>query len=746
MLLINFSRIVAIIIFYHSVPCLSDKNDKLTSKLNLILNLFIKNACSLHNLISEDDTLLFNNFLSKSTSNLIDRLNATHLGRYNFTWQLLNQDKLSRLNGLSSAKFSGSCHVMLFHLDQALRNYSVVNRLLDGLVVAKENPNYILFIAGSSSWVPLAFNLYLGLVYYTLDSKFMFVTKNFGLHLLCNHCFTVAQVLSKGNLRFDPEKITDLDEIHVKWYKVHKNLDWGILNLARVPLWRQLNGSCSFYKARLDTPAEDCTLLEMKLRFNFSIYGDGSGMDKGKKIVGGIFHGYISSAGFNRDKFLAVSVMKHIWIPYGCTYKPYVLVTLVGESSMNFLTLLQPLDRYCWIGLIISYLSITLMIFNVFKMGVMKLDNDSWHDRIYKGDIHALRSVGFWGISVFLEQSSHHLLKRFQWSWIAASCCSCWLLVSFILSNGYKGDLFSSMASQRLPAVPDSIPDLVTHYNLPVLTTTKHYLDGKYAHPTLKDIVLIDMAEGLIAAQQSLHMQLRDRLVFINGTDAALIANISRGIGVKSDLGHLLEITEDFALVSSEYDAKRFSILARRFTKFIPIQNPNQVSPYITRVPWYGYRNFFTTIFIPALGSLVESGIYERWVKYKELLTMILSLYEVDDKISRRNELSYKTQSNNSISNDRKVTSTSSRPNFYAMATLVPRGEHRKLGKSVLKGVSFQNVKIALILYFFCCSLGALAFLVEIPFNRWLVVKKDSPLMRKHFRNQRRTSILHCYY
>lgn len=148
MLLINFSRIVAIIIFYHSVPCLSDKNDKLTSKLNLILNLFIKNACSLHNLISEDDTLLFNNFLSKSTSNLIDRLNATHLGRYNFTWQLLNQDKLSRLNGLSSAKFSGSCHVMLFHLDQALRNYSVVNRLLDGLVVAKENPNYILFIAG----------------------------------------------------------------------------------------------------------------------------------------------------------------------------------------------------------------------------------------------------------------------------------------------------------------------------------------------------------------------------------------------------------------------------------------------------------------------------------------------------------------------------------------------------------------------------------------------------------------------
>lgn len=76
-----------------------------------------------------------------------------------------------------------------------------------------------------------------------------------------------------------------LTQIHVKWYKVHKNLDWGILNLARVPLWRQLNGSCSFYKARLDTPAEDCTLLEMKLRFNFSIYGDGSGMDKGKKYM-----------------------------------------------------------------------------------------------------------------------------------------------------------------------------------------------------------------------------------------------------------------------------------------------------------------------------------------------------------------------------------------------------------------------------------------------------------------------------
>lgn len=110
------------------------------------------------------------------------------------------------------------------------------------------------------------------------------------------------------------------------------------------------------------------------------------------------------------------------------------------------------------------------------------------------------------------------------------------------------------MASQRLPAVPDSIPDLVTHYNLPVLTTTKHYLDGKYAHPTLKDIVLIDMAEGLIAAQQSLHMQLRDRLVFINGTDAALIANISRGIGVKSDLGHLLEITgTSFTLKTSNH-------------------------------------------------------------------------------------------------------------------------------------------------------------------------------------------------
>lgn len=111
------------------------------------------------------------------------------------------------------------------------------------------------------------------------------------------------------------------------------------------------------------------------------------------------------------------------------------------------------------------------------------------------------------------------------------------------MSNGYKGDLFSSMAAQRHPTVPSSIHDLVTHfYNLPMMTTTKHYTSGKYAHSTLKDIVLPDMAEDL-SSRNSLHEMLLDKLVFLNGSDAALIINISMELKVTTDLGYPLTLS-----------------------------------------------------------------------------------------------------------------------------------------------------------------------------------------------------------
>lgn len=123
-----------------------------------------------------------------------------------------------------------------------------------------------------------------------------------------------------------------------------------------------------------------------------------------------MFYGSVSGAAFNREVFLLPSVYKYSWINYASAYYPYIVVTLVGSmSSANFLTLVEPLDLYCWIGLIITYISVTILIFANSKL------DESWETRsiVAANSIRTIRNAGLWGICVLLEQSSHHLLRRF---------------------------------------------------------------------------------------------------------------------------------------------------------------------------------------------------------------------------------------------------------------------------------------------------------------------------------------------
>lgn len=116
---------------------------------------------------------------------------------------------------------------------------------------------------------------------------------------------------------------------------------------------------------------------------------------------------------------------------------------------------------------------------------------------------------------------------------MASGVSALWILTTLFTANFYKTDLFSSITSPTLPTHPHSILDLKNYLDLPIYTTTKHFMEGLYASSTLKDVVLIDMGAGL--PLNNSHNQLRSRTIFLNGSDSEVVLNMSLGLRVRSD-------------------------------------------------------------------------------------------------------------------------------------------------------------------------------------------------------------------
>lgn len=109
----------------------------------------------------------------------------------------------------------------------------------------------------------------------------------------------------------------------------------------------------------------------------------------------------IPTVEFVEENFIKPNKIKNVWLSYGATYKPYILVMLVSPSNFNFLALFQPMDKYCWFCLLVSYVFGTALIYFLTKCkSTDTLPNKN------------ATMAGFWTFSLILEQSFSTYLNR----------------------------------------------------------------------------------------------------------------------------------------------------------------------------------------------------------------------------------------------------------------------------------------------------------------------------------------------
>lgn len=226
--------------------------------------------------------------------------------------------------------------------------------------------------------------------------------------------------------------------------------------------------------------------------------------------------------------FLNNTQDKFQWIGAGCTFNPYVLISIVSGNTAPLRALLYPFDVATWIALIL------IMLFTVVFLRVSRKEG------VYTN----LRNSIFFAVSILFQQTSVSNLNRYIYekknpykAYIKEAnpvifrkpfeqiIVAAWMWTAFLTSNLYKGDITAAITSPRIPAHPQSIQDLQNFTDFPVYTSTKHMnRNGTVAGSTLKELVLTEVIEG--APAETFYRQLNSRITFLNASIPKIVASL----------------------------------------------------------------------------------------------------------------------------------------------------------------------------------------------------------------------------
>jgi len=161
----------------------------------------------------------------------------------------------------------------------------------------------------------------------------------------------------------------------------------------------------------------------------------------------------------------------------------------------------------------------------------------------------------------------------------------------------------------------------------------------------------------------------RNRLNLLYGSEYEIADNITKHLAHNSDHG-MKQIGNKFAVVSTQEDVDIFVELMRKLGNFFIIPNHNEISQFVSRVPWFGKRNNFIKVATMGLARLVESGLYARWIKHERIFLLIYNLKSVDIKLN-----------------------VTKRENYYAMIVLADS----QLKKQTLQGATMRFTNLELV-------------------------------------------------
>ena len=274
-----------------------------------------------------------------------------------------------------------------------------------------------------------------------------------------------------------------------------------------------------------------------------------------------------------------------------------------------------------------------------------------------------------------------------------------WIAMAVLLSNDYKGVLFSQLTTPSDPPYPKNLQEAV-NFGLPMVTVSVVRSGNRSLSAARQKIDEI-LATG--NENTNWYRKMNSTLSFIEAGIPKIISSIVDKIKISSD-GRNLTISDETIFLDAKENVILFAQLIPIFDRKNKFKIGSDLNSFSTRSQWMLGRNYFSRLAEPYLRSLCESGIYSMWNFYEQLISRYWSISDAFDLINRGSKMEFKNPGN-------------------LIARLLKVHHIPPTFKS--KAVDMEYFSVLAFLWIYCITVSAVFFLAEIlqcrrKVKRWI--------------------------
>jgi len=590
---------------FHQSQSLSDMKLELLSTLRPCIIHSIRLANSIPASDTVDPYLQFyldqNPSITETVPTLEEEMPTTLFERYKSKFHTTRQTKIKFL----------FCYAILYFQDEIFKTYEwghesfLVFAFKPTVYIRRANPSTIIYITKEPSEPINEESRVHELVGY------IFVTSTFYVIDDGNQkCFMICTLCGNSQILFQLKTNSDLTDL--KWRQIHTST-LEIPVFAGVYDWRGDSSTCEVYRFKLGgrynahfPDASHCFLRLLRPYYNLTS-GDIRGFPRSvhalrypltsRTVKDNLLGGMKETTEFRTLENIPLI------LPYGLKTEPFRFCTVVRPEKFGFDALTKPFDTQTWIFLIISTMLLGFYVFSSFK----HTQNSS---------------LVLYVFSILVEQGQDVAGERTNFGSNMLAVLIIWLLITIVISNGYKGVLFTLLTMSKIPWTPTSVQELVeSKIFLTTVTGIGNPQGGAYslAIDELTHIIQEEEAVGLDTNRTNMLLKLRDSVQFIDsGRTKDLFVAIGRNY-ISENLT-VIPIPSEFTLLDYDYRISFFSDLIGIYTDKLVILGDH--IPMLTMwITWYVERTAFIRLIYKDLKAVHESGIFSRWDYYNGIQT-----------------------------------------------------------------------------------------------------------------------------
>ena len=231
-------------------------------------------------------------------------------------------------------------------------------------------------------------------------------------------------------------------------------------------------------------------------------------------------------------------------------------------------------------------------------------------------------------LSILLEQSQDIAAEFKRLGKQASVLLVCWLFLTFLVGNAYKGVLFTLLTSPSVPFVPRTLQQMIQS-NYSVVTTQGEMLFT--LHLFIKNAKQAPVTRINISSALNLYRKLWNRTDLVFTTTSKLF--------VDTKFLNKNSVSKDLMVLNPEKNMILLKDLNTLFTQNI-VAFGEKLNFFSDRKLWVFRRNGFLTVILTIQTGLMESGIYKRWEYFSKVLSTYWELLETQTKLNKDFEVS----------------------------------------------------------------------------------------------------------